>query len=125
MAMAVNCVSSSSLLTAKPSEKPFSSSLKKSPFLGFSLAASSKPSVQSNRVFKICCQDKTALIPAGQNWMFDDLDGPVRNPPTYLVLHLDGCLFLSVLLSNVCLAISVFCTYFAVLWDNAGTFCVI
>ncbi|KAL3636938.1 60S ribosomal protein L13 [Castilleja foliolosa] len=78
MAMAVNCATSSSLLFTKPSEKPFASSLKKTtPFLGFSLATiSSKPSVQLNKVSKICCQDKAVLIPSGQQWMFDDLTGP-------------------------------------------------
>ncbi|GFQ00434.1 50S ribosomal protein l13 chloroplastic, partial [Phtheirospermum japonicum] len=50
---------------------------KTTPFLGFSLATtSSKPSIQLNKVSKICCQDKAALIPAGQQWMFDDLTGP-------------------------------------------------
>ncbi|KAI3466025.1 hypothetical protein Pfo_022688 [Paulownia fortunei] len=76
MAMAVNCATSSSLLIKKPSQKPFSSSLKKTPFLGFSLAASSKRSVQSSRVSKICCQEKAALVPAEQQWMFDDITGP-------------------------------------------------
>ncbi|PIN15940.1 Mitochondrial/chloroplast ribosomal protein L13 [Handroanthus impetiginosus] len=76
MAVAVNCANSSSLMLTKPSQKPFPSSFKKTPFLGFSLAASSKPSVQSNRVFKICCQEKAALVPPEQQWMFDNLDGP-------------------------------------------------
>ncbi|CAA0808723.1 50S ribosomal protein L13- chloroplastic [Striga hermonthica] len=77
MAMAVNCAISSSILLAKPSDKPFSSSLKKTPFLGFSLANSTspKPPIQL-KVSKICCQDKAALVPAGQQWMFDDLTGP-------------------------------------------------
>ncbi|KAL0311360.1 UNVERIFIED_CONTAM: hypothetical protein Sangu_2430700 [Sesamum angustifolium] len=80
MAMAVNCATSSSLMITKPSKTPFSfSPSKKTPFLGFSFAASSKPSVQSNRVSKICCQEKEALIPAQQQWMFDDLTGPVRS----------------------------------------------
>ncbi|KAG8364840.1 hypothetical protein BUALT_Bualt18G0040400 [Buddleja alternifolia] len=72
MTMAVNCASSSSFIISNPSQKPFSS-----PFLGFSLAASSRRSVQSNRVAKICCQEKTAaIVPVEQQWMFDDLDGP-------------------------------------------------
>ncbi|KAK6132536.1 hypothetical protein DH2020_033745 [Rehmannia glutinosa] len=73
MAMAVNCATSSSLLLTKPSNKP---SLKKTPFVGFSLPAAPKPSIQLNRVSKICCQEKTALVPAGQQWMFDDITGP-------------------------------------------------
>ncbi|KAK4420443.1 50S ribosomal protein L13, chloroplastic [Sesamum alatum] len=77
MAMAVNCATSSSLMISKPSQTPFSfSPSRKTPFLGFSFAASSKPSVQSNRVSKICCQEKEALVPAGQQWMFDNLSGP-------------------------------------------------
>ncbi|XP_042060675.1 50S ribosomal protein L13, chloroplastic-like isoform X1 [Salvia splendens] len=72
MAMANNCASSSSLFISKPSNKPSPSSLV------FSLAASTKPSLQSKRLFnfKICCQDKPAVIPAEQQWMFDDLTGP-------------------------------------------------
>ncbi|KAK6154258.1 hypothetical protein DH2020_008506 [Rehmannia glutinosa] len=76
MAMAVNCATSSSLLLTKPSNKPSSTSLKKTPFVGFSLPAASKPSFQLNRVSKICCQEKTAIVPAGQQWMFDDITGP-------------------------------------------------
>ncbi|KAL6543330.1 60S ribosomal protein L13 [Orobanche hederae] len=76
MATTVNCATSSSLFL-KPSEKSFSPSLKKTPFLGFSLAtASSKSSIQLNKVSKICCQEKAAVIPAGQQWMFDDITGP-------------------------------------------------
>ncbi|XP_042066013.1 50S ribosomal protein L13, chloroplastic-like isoform X1 [Salvia splendens] len=74
--MAVNCATSSSLFISKPSNKPSPSSVTTTPFLGFSLAASTKPAVQSKRLFKICCQDKPAVIPAEQQWMFDDLTGP-------------------------------------------------
>lgn len=78
MALAVNCATSSSLFIAKPSHKPLPSSLRTTPFLGFSLAAFSTPSasVQSKRLFKICCEEKSAAIPADQQWMFDDLTGP-------------------------------------------------
>ncbi|GER29143.1 50S ribosomal protein L13 [Striga asiatica] len=78
IAMALNCAISSSMLFAKPSDKSFSSSLKKTPFLGISLAnnTSPKPPIQL-KVSKICCQEKAALVPAGQQWMFDDLTGPV------------------------------------------------
>ncbi|KAI3457603.1 hypothetical protein Pfo_014266 [Paulownia fortunei] len=76
MAMAVNCATSSSLMLSKISGKPLSSSSKKTPFLGFSLATSSKPSIQFNRKFKICCQEKAALVPVEQQWMFDDITGP-------------------------------------------------
>ncbi|CAI9757112.1 unnamed protein product [Fraxinus pennsylvanica] len=74
MAIAVQCASSSSLLLTESSQKPFSSSLKKTPFLGFSLAATSKPSIsvlKANRT-KICCQDKTVSVPVDQRWMFED-----------------------------------------------------
>ncbi|KAH6795610.1 hypothetical protein C2S51_036596 [Perilla frutescens var. frutescens] len=76
MALAVNCATSSSLLISKPSQKPLSSSLRTTPFLGFPLAASSKPAIQSNRLFKICCQEKSVAVPVEQQWMFDDLTGP-------------------------------------------------
>ncbi|XP_011098188.1 50S ribosomal protein L13, chloroplastic [Sesamum indicum] len=77
MAMAVNCATSSSLMITKPSQTSFSFfPSRKTPFLGFSFAASSKLFVQSNRVSKICCQEKEALVPAPQQWMFDDLTGP-------------------------------------------------
>ncbi|KAL1536777.1 50S ribosomal protein L13, chloroplastic-like isoform X1 [Salvia divinorum] len=72
MAMAVNCATSSSLFISKPSP----SSLRTTPFLGFSLAASTKSVAQSKRLFKICCQEKSAVIPAEQQWMFDELTGP-------------------------------------------------
>ncbi|KAL2247443.1 UNVERIFIED_CONTAM: 50S ribosomal protein L13, chloroplastic [Sesamum indicum] len=79
MAMAVNCATSSSLMITKPSQTSFSFfPSRKTPFLGFSFAASSKLFVQSNRVSKICCQEKEALVPAPQQWMFDDLTGPLK-----------------------------------------------
>lgn len=68
------------------SEKPFpsssssSSSLRNKPFLGFSL---SKPAFHSKTpLFTICCQaqdTKSAVIPPEQQWMFDDLTGPVSS----------------------------------------------
>ncbi|MCD7464521.1 Plastid ribosomal protein L13 [Datura stramonium] len=81
--MAVHC-SSSSLMFTSPSPKSFSSSPKKTPFLGFSMAALSKPSFQSlplariSRTTQIRCQDKAAYIPVDQQWMFEesDIDGP-------------------------------------------------
>ncbi|CAI9784293.1 unnamed protein product [Fraxinus pennsylvanica] len=81
MATAVQCAASSSLLLTESSQKPFSSSLKKSPFLGFSLAATSKPSIsvlRANRTTKISCQDKTVSVPVDQRWMFEDtgFNGP-------------------------------------------------
>ncbi|KAL6553505.1 60S ribosomal protein L13 [Orobanche gracilis] len=77
MATRVNCATSSSSLFSKPSEKSFPPSLKKRPFIGFSLAtASFKSSIQLNKVSKICCQEKAVVVPAGQQWMFDDITGP-------------------------------------------------
>ncbi|KAL3821273.1 hypothetical protein ACJIZ3_007178 [Penstemon smallii] len=75
MAVAVNCASSSSFMLTKPSQKP---SFNKAPFLGFSIPASSTPSVvlTHHRVAKINCQEKTAIVPVEQQWMFDDLTGP-------------------------------------------------
>ncbi|KAG6383669.1 hypothetical protein SASPL_156569 [Salvia splendens] len=73
--MAIALTTSSSLFISKYS--PSSSSPRTTPFLGFSLSASTnKPSLQSNRLFYICCQDKSSAIPAEQQWMFDDLTGP-------------------------------------------------
>lgn len=86
MAMATHC-SSSSLMFASTSPKSFSSSPKKTPFLGFSMAALSKPSFQlsplakTNRTAQIRCQDKAAAyIPLDQRWMFEEseIDGPVN-----------------------------------------------
>ncbi|OIT27795.1 PREDICTED: 50S ribosomal protein L13, chloroplastic [Nicotiana attenuata] len=84
MAMATHC-SSSSLMFTSTSPKSFSSSTKKTPFLGFSMAALSKPSFQlsplakTNRTAQIRCQDKAAAyIPLDQRWMFEEseIDGP-------------------------------------------------
>nr|GME06362.1 50S ribosomal protein L13, chloroplastic [Ipomoea batatas]GME09115.1 50S ribosomal protein L13, chloroplastic [Ipomoea batatas] len=58
------------------SAKPFPSTPKKPPFLGFSLP-SSKPSLQlvrTNWTTHIRCQAKAATIPAEQQWMFDQTD---------------------------------------------------
>ncbi|KAL8505657.1 hypothetical protein ACS0TY_016770 [Phlomoides rotata] len=76
MSMAINCTTPPSLLKSNPSQKPFSFSLTNTPFLGLRVAVSSKQPVQSNRVLKICCQEKTAVVPSNQQWMFDNLDGP-------------------------------------------------
>ncbi|XP_073301941.1 large ribosomal subunit protein uL13c [Primulina huaijiensis] len=75
MAMAVNCAISSIVLS-KNSRNHLSSSLDKTPFLGFPLAVSSKQSASANRPFKIFCQENTGLVPVEQQWMFDDLTGP-------------------------------------------------
>lgn len=61
---------------------------RKSPFLGFSLKAISKPSVRvgiyanSKRGLQVKCeaeQATTSLVPANQRWMFDEEEaaGPV------------------------------------------------
>lgn len=76
--------SSSSLMFTSPSPKSFSSSPNKTPFLGFSMPALSKPSFQSsplsrsNPTTQIRCQDKAARIPLDQRWMFEEseIDGP-------------------------------------------------
>ncbi|XP_042040040.1 50S ribosomal protein L13, chloroplastic-like isoform X2 [Salvia splendens] len=73
--MAIALTTSSSLFISKYSPSS-SSSPRTTPFLGFSLAASTKPSLQSKRLFYICCQEKSSAIPAEQQWMFDDLTGP-------------------------------------------------
>ncbi|XP_060209239.1 large ribosomal subunit protein uL13c-like isoform X2 [Lycium barbarum] len=73
--MAVHYPSSSSLIFTSPN---------KTSFLGFSMAALSKPSFQSfplsriNRTTQIRCQDKAAYIPLDQRWMFEEseIDGP-------------------------------------------------
>ncbi|KAL2496552.1 50S ribosomal protein L13 [Forsythia ovata] len=77
MAMAVQCAASSSILLTESPQKPFSSSLKKTPFLGFSLAAASKPSIsvlRTNRTSRIMCQDKAVSVPVDQRWMFEDTE---------------------------------------------------
>ncbi|CAN4096954.1 unnamed protein product [Withania somnifera] len=81
--MAMHC-SSSSLMFTCSSPKSFSSSLNKTPFLGFSMAAIAKPSFQSsplsriNPTTQIRCQDKAAYIPLDQRWMFEEseINGP-------------------------------------------------
>ncbi|KAI5662291.1 hypothetical protein M9H77_21614 [Catharanthus roseus] len=82
--MAIQC-SSSSLFLASPSPKPFSSSsLKKTPFLGFSVSASfpsSKPAtlIRTNWAPAVRCQSQASVhIPVDQRWMFEEseINGP-------------------------------------------------
>ncbi|KAK4714648.1 hypothetical protein R3W88_020555 [Solanum pinnatisectum] len=77
--MAVQCSSSSVMLASHSPAKTFSSSPNKTLFLGFSI--SSKPSIvvaKTHRATQICCQEKTALVPLEQRWMFEDseINGP-------------------------------------------------
>ncbi|KAA8526739.1 hypothetical protein F0562_009032 [Nyssa sinensis] len=80
--MALPCASSSSIM-ASPSPKPYRVSLKKTPFLGFSVTESLKssirtpPLINTNRTFQIRCQDR-AVIPLEQRWMFEEseIGGP-------------------------------------------------
>ncbi|PHT51673.1 50S ribosomal protein L13, chloroplastic [Capsicum baccatum] len=82
--MAVHCCSSSFLMFTSPSPKSLCSSSNKTPFLGSSTVALSRPSFQSlplsriNRTTRICCQDKAAYVPLDQRWMFEEseIDGP-------------------------------------------------
>ncbi|EPS65691.1 hypothetical protein M569_09085, partial [Genlisea aurea] len=73
--MAVNCAPSS-LMAAGPSRNTLSSIGRMTPSLGCSFATSLNTAPRSPRVSMICCQDKEVLVPAGQEWMFDNLDGP-------------------------------------------------
>ncbi|KAL7216646.1 hypothetical protein ACSBR1_028558 [Camellia fascicularis] len=74
MAMAY---ASSLVMFTSPSPKPYYASLQKTQFLGFPVAASSKPSIRptslitTNRTFRIRCQDQ-AVVPLEQRWMFDE-----------------------------------------------------
>lgn len=77
------------------SAKPFPSTPKKPPFLGFSLP-SSKPSLQlvrTNWTTHIRCQAKAATIPAEQQWMFDQTDfkGPVISLNSFLITDSSNC----------------------------------
>ncbi|KAL3364391.1 hypothetical protein AABB24_013246 [Solanum stoloniferum] len=77
--MAVQCSSSSVIFASHSPAKTFSSSPNKTLFLGFSI--SSKPSIvvaKTHRATQICCQEKTALVPLEQRWMFEDseINGP-------------------------------------------------
>ncbi|KAK3025490.1 hypothetical protein RJ639_041571, partial [Escallonia herrerae] len=77
--MALPYASSSLML---PSSSP-KTHLKKTPFLGFSVAASSKPSTRAfpltstSRAAKVRCQSQ-AIVPAEQRWMFEEseISGP-------------------------------------------------
>jgi len=85
--MAVLCSSSTVILSS--SSVKSSGSERKSPFLGFSLTAISKPSVRvgiyanSKRGLQVKCEAEptttTSLVPANQRWMFDEeeANGPV------------------------------------------------
>ncbi|CAK9170971.1 unnamed protein product [Ilex paraguariensis] len=74
---------SSSIMYVSQSPKPFSTSVKKSPFLGLPVAASSNPSIlprpviTANRTFQIRCQDKV-VVSLEQRWMFEEseFEGP-------------------------------------------------
>ncbi|KAJ9671337.1 hypothetical protein PVL29_025167 [Vitis rotundifolia] len=70
---------SSSVMLPSPSPKPSFGSLKKTtPFLGFSIsAANPKPSFP-RRSFRVNCQDKAAVVPLEQRWMFEqsEVSGP-------------------------------------------------
>ena len=72
---------SSSVMLPSPSPKPSFGSLKKTtPFLGFSIsAANPKPSFP-RQSFRVNCQDKAAVVPLDQRWMFEqsEVSGPVR-----------------------------------------------
>ena len=85
--MAVLCSSSTVIL---PSSVKPSGSNRRSPFLGFSLTAISKPSVRvgiyanTKRGLQVKCEAEeqataTSLVPANQRWMFDEeeANGPV------------------------------------------------
>nr|XP_004244291.1 50S ribosomal protein L13, chloroplastic [Solanum lycopersicum] len=76
--MAVQC-SSSVIFASHSPAKTLSSSQNKTLFLGFSI--SSKPSVvvaKTHRATQISCQEKTALVPLEQRWMFEEseINGP-------------------------------------------------
>ncbi|KAA8524034.1 hypothetical protein F0562_010535 [Nyssa sinensis] len=81
--MAIPYTSWSAAIMASPSPKPYCVSLQKTPFLGFSVAASSKAYIRTsslistNRKFQIRCQDR-AVIPLEQRWMFEEseIKGP-------------------------------------------------
>lgn len=85
--MAILCSSSTVILPS--SSVKSSGSYRKSPFLGFSLTAISKPSVRvdiyaknTRRGLQVKCeaeQATTSLVPANQRWMFDEeeANGPV------------------------------------------------
>ena len=80
--MAITFASSSVMLPSpSPSPKPSFGSLKKTtPFLGFSIsAANPKPSFP-RQSFRVNCQDKAAVVPLDQRWMFEqsEVSGPVR-----------------------------------------------
>ncbi|XP_034679208.1 50S ribosomal protein L13, chloroplastic [Vitis riparia] len=70
---------SSSVMLPSPSPKPSFGSLKKTtPFLGFSIsAANPKPSFP-RQSFRVNCQDKAAVVPLDQRWMFEqsEVSGP-------------------------------------------------
>ncbi|XAR68189.1 hypothetical protein NMG60_11003234 [Bertholletia excelsa] len=80
--LAMACAASSIMFSAT-SPKPYCFSLKSTPFLGFPVAASSKPSfrgkslVSTNRTFQIRCQER-AVVPLEQRWMFEqsEVNGP-------------------------------------------------
>ncbi|WKA11913.1 hypothetical protein VitviT2T_029364 [Vitis vinifera] len=78
--MAITFASSSVMLPSpSPSPKPSFGSLKKTtPFLGFSIsAANPKPSFP-RQSFRVNCQDKAAVVPLDQRWMFEqsEVSGP-------------------------------------------------
>ncbi|KFK42236.1 hypothetical protein AALP_AA2G229300 [Arabis alpina] len=77
--MAILCSSSTVVLSSSPVNS--SGSERKSPFLGFSLMAISKPSVRvgiyAKRGLQVKCEAEQAsttssLVPANQRWMFDE-----------------------------------------------------
>ncbi|CAN4104278.1 unnamed protein product [Withania somnifera] len=77
--MAVQCTSSSVIFASHSPANCFSSSHNKTFFFGFSLT--SKPSIigaKTHRATQIRCQEKTALIPLEQRWMFEEseINGP-------------------------------------------------
>ncbi|CAA7036969.1 unnamed protein product [Microthlaspi erraticum] len=83
--MAVLCSSSTVILPSSSSSSvKASGSYRRSPFLGFSLSATSKPSVRvsifanTRRGLQVKCEAEqtaataTSLVPANQRWMFDE-----------------------------------------------------
>ncbi|KAL3503076.1 hypothetical protein ACH5RR_037525 [Cinchona calisaya] len=83
--MAILQCSSSSLFLTTSSQTPFSSSsLKKTPFLGFSVfsaSSSSKPQFRTNSTAPVLCKSKDSAavhIPVDQRWMFEEseINGP-------------------------------------------------
>lgn len=122
--MTVLC-SSSTVILPSSSVKP-SGSERKSPFLGFSLTAFSKPSVRvgiyanSKRGLQVKCEaeettTKTSLVPANQRWMFDEeeANGPVT------IIYLPLCL---ASLKLVCYKMSNFSSCSEIFMEFCGTF---